>query len=131
MSTAASSDPIAKAFFNPQVQETLKSLTGLNYEKIFRVSRLGQRLDPPSYSFMTDEELKEARREIKVKALKMLQMPPVMSERKDEVKGFNFDLLKSRYSEQQEKLDKLKEFRQHLIDQSYAMAPLKVRNVAL
>jgi len=91
MSTAASSDPIAKAFFNPQVQETLKSLTGLNYEKIFRVSRLGQRLDPPSYSFMTDEELKEARREIKVKALKMLQMPPVMSERKDEVKVLEHD----------------------------------------
>ena len=53
-----------------------------------------------------------------------------VGKRKDEVKGFNFDLLKSRYSEQQEKLDKLKEFRQHLIDQSYAMAPLKVRNVA-
>jgi len=49
-----------------------------------------------------------------------------VGKRKDEVKGFNFDLLKSRYSEQQEKLDKLKEFRQHLIDQSYAMAPLKV-----
>ena len=53
-----------------------------------------------------------------------------VGKRKDEVKGFNFDMLKSRYSEQQEKLDKLKEFRQHLIDQSYAMAPLKVRNVA-
>ena len=91
MSTTASGDPIAKAFFNPRVQQTLKSLTGLNYEKIFRVSKTGQRLDPPSYQFMTDKELKQAKEEIRVKALKMLQMPPVMSERKEEVKVLEHD----------------------------------------
>ena len=91
MSTAASGDPIAKVFFNPRVQQTLKSLTGLNYEKIFRVSKKGQKLDPPSYQFMTEKELKQAQEEIRVKALKMLQMPPVMSERKEEVKVLEHD----------------------------------------
>ncbi len=91
MSTTASSDPIAKVFFNPRVQQTLKSLTGLNYERIFRVSKKGQRLDPPSYQFMTDKELRQAKEEIRKKALKMLQMPPVMSERKEEVKVLEHD----------------------------------------
>jgi len=91
MSTTGSGDPIAKAFFNPRVQQTLKSLTGLNYEKIFRVSKTGQKLDPPSYQFMTDKELRQAKEEIRVKALKMLQMPPVMSERKEEVKVLEHD----------------------------------------
>ena len=76
-------DLIAKAFFSDPVQKTLKSLTGLNYEKIFRVTKKGQKLDPPSYTFMTDKELKEAKEKIRLKAEKMLQMPPVMSERKE------------------------------------------------
>ena len=84
-------DPIAKMFFNAQVQETLKSLTGLNYEKVFRVSKRGQKPDPPSYAFMTEKELKKVREEIKQKALNLLQMPPVMSERREEIKKLEYD----------------------------------------
>lgn len=50
MSTNTTGDSIAKAFFSDPVQKTLKSLTGLNYEKIFRVTKKGQKLDPPSYT---------------------------------------------------------------------------------
>jgi len=84
-------DPIAKVFFNPQVQETLKWLTGLNYEKVFRVSKRGQKPDPPTYAFMTEKELKKAREDIKQKALNLLQMPPVMSERREDIKKLEYD----------------------------------------
>ncbi len=86
-----SSDPIAKLFFDPKVQQTLKILTGMKYDKIFRVSRLGKKLDPPSYTFMTDKELKRAQEEAKAKATQLLQMPPVMSERKDALKVLDKD----------------------------------------
>ena len=86
ISNSASSDPVAKIFFNPQVQESLKSLTGLNFEKVFKVARSGKRFNPPNYVFMTDKQLKEAQEEARQKALKLLQMPPVMSVRKDNVK---------------------------------------------
>lgn len=78
-------------FFKPQVQDILKSLTGLNYEKIFRVSRIGARFNPPSYVFMTDKQLKEAQKEAKENALKRLQMPPVLSQRKDQVQILDKD----------------------------------------
>merc|ERR1712083_33466 len=84
-------DPIAKVFFNPQVQETLKWLTGLSYEKVFRVSKRGQKPDPPTYAFMTEKELKKAREDIKQKALNLLQMPPVMSERREDIKKLEYD----------------------------------------
>ena len=80
------SDPVAKLFFNPQVQDMLKTLTGLNYEKVFKVARTGKRFNPPSYTFMTEKELKQAQAEAKAKAMKLLQMPPVLSEQKDDVK---------------------------------------------
>ena len=86
-SASSSSDPVAKLFFNPQVQESLKSLTGMNYEKIFRVSRRGQKVKAPEYVFMTDDQLQKAQTTARQKAEKLLQMPPVMSERKSDIKG--------------------------------------------
>jgi hypothetical protein len=78
-------DPISSAFFKPQVQKTLISLTGLNYGKIFRVARRGQKVTAPTYSFMTEKELEAAKATTKAKALKKLQMPPVMSARSENV----------------------------------------------
>ena len=74
--SSSKGDPVAKLFFNSQIQESLKSLTGLNYEKVFRVSRRGQRVRPPQFVFMTDKQLKVAQIDAKKRAMKLLQMPP-------------------------------------------------------
>jgi len=68
-------------FFEKEVQTLLKELTGLNYEKIFRVRKMGQSVQKPVYQFMTEEEIQEAQNEIRKKAEDKLQMPPVMEER--------------------------------------------------
>jgi len=68
-------------FFDQEVQTLLKELTGLNYEKIFRIRKMGQDVQKPIYQFMTEEEILEAQNEIRVKAEDKLQMPPVMEER--------------------------------------------------
>ena len=81
---SSSGDPVAKLFFNPQIQESLKSLTGLNYAKVFRTKQKGQKSRPPKYVFMTDKQLKEAQTKANAKANALLQMPPVMSERIDD-----------------------------------------------
>lgn len=82
---AGGNDKIAKTFFDSRIQETLKSLTGLNYSKVFRIAKSGKNIKPPTYVFMTEKQLQEARQEAREKALKLLQMPPVMSARKDNV----------------------------------------------
>lgn len=43
--------------------------------------KLGRELEKPVYQFLTNEELEEAREEMRKKALEKLQMPPVMEER--------------------------------------------------
>jgi len=68
-------------FFDEDVQTLLKELTGLNYEKIFRVRKMGQAVQKPVYQFMTEEEIQEAQNEIRKKAEVKLHMPPVMEER--------------------------------------------------
>ncbi|XP_060829818.1 small ribosomal subunit protein mS22 [Bombus pascuorum] len=77
-------DP-APFFFNEHVQELLTTLTRINYEKVFAARIDGTPLEVPQYSFMTDEELQEARARLAVKARKRIQMPPVVKIRSDEV----------------------------------------------
>ena len=84
-SGGSSSDPIGKLFFNPQVQETLTALTGCKHEKIFRLQKKARRTEKPRYQFMTDEQLKKAQQFVDDNAKALLQMPPVMSERSNEV----------------------------------------------
>ena len=73
-----------KAFFDPNVQEALQSLVSVQYEKVFRVSKRGQKMSPPTYVFMTDEQLQKAQMEAQKKARKLLQIPPVLEERTDD-----------------------------------------------
>ncbi|KAK8400020.1 hypothetical protein O3P69_003011 [Scylla paramamosain] len=73
-------DP-APLFFDPNVQEILKRVTGRNYDKIFRRRYDEKRLSPPKYEFLTDEELGELREEMEKKAETLLQMPPVVKQR--------------------------------------------------
>ena len=70
-------------FFEQEVQNLLKRLTGLNYDKVFRARKLGKDPVRPIYQFMTEEELLEARDEAKLKAERKLRMTPVMEERSD------------------------------------------------
>lgn len=68
-------------FYQEDVQQLLQTLTGMDYDKIFRMRRIGKPAEKPIYQFMTDEELQEARRQTEKRARERLQMPPVMSER--------------------------------------------------
>lgn len=54
----AEHDP-APIFFDQKVQELLKRVTGMDFDKIFR-SRLNEKeLEVPKYEFLTDSELNE------------------------------------------------------------------------
>jgi len=75
-------DP-ALFFFDKEVQECLKTLTIVDYKKIFRIRHDRHKLEPPQYKFLTDEELQEARKVTEHKANKYLQMPPVVKQRLD------------------------------------------------
>ena len=68
-------------FFSSPVQILLTRLTGMDYDRIFRVAKLGQHISAPEYQFLTDAELKKVQQKAINTAKKLIQMPPVMSER--------------------------------------------------
>ena len=68
-------------FFSNPVQSLLTRLTGMDYDRIFRVAKLGQHISAPQYQFLTDAELKKAQQKALKTAKKLLQMPPVMDVR--------------------------------------------------
>merc|ERR1719412_362229 len=53
----------------------------MDYDRIFRVAKLGQSIAAPKYQFLTDQELKKAQEKVKQTAKVLLQMPPAMKER--------------------------------------------------
>ncbi len=72
----------------------------MEFERVFRTRKLGQRLHEPKYSFMTEAQLKESLDEAYVKADSILQMPPVLPPRKPinkelaynpEIAGYDLD----------------------------------------
>ncbi|XP_047450210.1 28S ribosomal protein S22, mitochondrial [Mugil cephalus] len=65
---------------DPTVQDILTRITGLDLQKVFRP--LKQELKPPTYKLMTDEQLEQAIKHAKEQAKKLLEMPPVLPERK-------------------------------------------------
>ncbi|XP_029301500.1 small ribosomal subunit protein mS22 isoform X2 [Cottoperca gobio] len=67
-------------FTDPAVQDILTRITGLDLQKVFRPIK--QDLKPPTYKLMTDEQLKQAVDLATDQAKKLLQMPPVLPERK-------------------------------------------------
>ncbi|XP_061684193.1 28S ribosomal protein S22, mitochondrial [Syngnathoides biaculeatus] len=67
-------------FTDRLVQNILTSITGLDLEKVFQP--LKQELKPPTYKLMTDEQLEQAVQLATEKAKQLLQMPPVLPERK-------------------------------------------------
>lgn len=75
---------------NPEVQSLLKELTGRDLNRIFRKRKVEQKIREPKYSFMTQEQLIQARAEAEEKADQFLQMPPVLRPREpiDEILDF-------------------------------------------
>jgi len=71
----------ASLFFNPNVQTRLQRLTGLDYSKVFRVSKEGKKIAAPTYAFLTQKELEKEQAKAKAQAAVKLQMPPVMDVR--------------------------------------------------
>jgi len=71
-------------FFEPRVQSLLKTITATDLETTFPVIKIGQRLKPPEYKFMTDDELKKAVGDATIRAEKWKQIPPVLDARSDD-----------------------------------------------
>ncbi|AWO99279.1 putative 28S ribosomal protein S22 mitochondrial-like [Scophthalmus maximus] len=74
------SDVAKPQFTDPAVQDILTRITGLDLQKVFRP--IQQELKPPTYKLMTDEQLEEALTVATERAKQLLQMPPVLPERK-------------------------------------------------
>jgi len=68
-------------FYDTEVQGLLKTLTGLNQQKIFRTRNVGENIERSIYQFVTEEELQNMQKEFEQKAEMKIQMPPVMDER--------------------------------------------------
>jgi len=84
-------------FFSKQVQVHLMRLTGNDYDRIFRVEKLGQSISPPKYQFLTDDELRQAELKAEQTAKTLLQMPPVMNERETDTTILDSDVALSGY----------------------------------
>ncbi|XP_034404082.1 28S ribosomal protein S22, mitochondrial [Cyclopterus lumpus] len=76
----ALSDNTRPQFTDPAVQDLLTRMTGLDLQKVFRPIK--EELKPPTYKLMTDQQLEEAVELATQQAEKLLQMPPLLSERK-------------------------------------------------
>lgn len=68
-------------FFRENVQTLLERLTGRDFDKVFKNRKLGNRLEPPKYELLTQEELDKLMAETEMKMKKKLQMPPLLQER--------------------------------------------------
>ncbi|XP_037323317.2 28S ribosomal protein S22, mitochondrial [Pungitius pungitius] len=73
-------DDAKPQFTDPAVQDVLGRITGLDLQKVFRPVK--EELKPPTYKLMTDEQLAQAVTLATEQARKLLQMPPVLPERK-------------------------------------------------
>nr|XP_033327336.1 28S ribosomal protein S22, mitochondrial [Megalopta genalis] len=81
----AQPDP-RKIFFHVDVQLLLKTLTRVDYEKVFQPRKVGKPLKNSIMKFLTTEQLKEYERRTDSKAFIRLQMPPVVEAQEDTVK---------------------------------------------
>lgn len=83
-------DP-APLFFDKDVQQFLRTLTRVDYERAFRTRKDGRGIIPPKFKFMTDEDLQKAQWLAQKKLDDVLQMPPVVKTQADTVKVLNED----------------------------------------
>lgn len=70
-----------QSFFDPEVQSDLSRLAHPTDSHVFRVSRRGQAIDPPTYKFVTQKELDKMRRQAGQRAKQKLQVTNLSNEK--------------------------------------------------
>lgn len=88
--SGAGQKSISELFFNKKVQKLLKNITEANPADVFKMQKLGK-ITAPSYKFMTTEDLKRAQAKIKRKMGRLLQIPPVLDVKSDDIKILSED----------------------------------------
>lgn len=83
ISTKTITPSTSAIFFKPEVQELLLNLTRIDLSKVFRRLKVGQQLQAPEYKFLTTEEVEQLKDRAYQKALKKMQIPPVVPPRDD------------------------------------------------
>ncbi|KAI5705416.1 hypothetical protein M8J76_000864 [Diaphorina citri] len=83
LSTKTITKSTSALFFKPEVQELLLKLTRIDLSKVFRKQKYGQELKPPEYKFLTTEEVEKLKEEAYNRAIKKMQMPPIVPARDD------------------------------------------------
>ncbi|CAG0892282.1 unnamed protein product, partial [Cyprideis torosa] len=73
----ADEDP-APLFFSPRVQQLMVSLTGKDYDRVFKTKKLGKALKPPRYHFMTQEQYQQLLAKYDAMAVTLLRPPPYL-----------------------------------------------------
>ncbi|KAL5471361.1 hypothetical protein EMCRGX_G029472 [Ephydatia muelleri] len=71
----------AKSVTDEQVQKLLTRMTGLDLDKVFKTRR--EPLSQPVYKLVDEHQLKKAQMETVERARELLQMPPVLPQRKE------------------------------------------------
>ncbi|VVC33326.1 Ribosomal protein S22, mitochondrial [Cinara cedri] len=82
---------LSNMFFADSVQELLIKLTHVDVQKAFRKRFIGEDPDIPIYKFMTTAEVEKLQAEVKVKANKKVQMPPIVPLQTDLGQVINVD----------------------------------------
>lgn len=83
VSTKTITPATSQIFFKPEVQQLLLNLTRVEVDKVFRKRKHGQELKPPEYKFLTTEEVNMLKEKAYAKAVKKVQIPPVVPPRDD------------------------------------------------
>nr|ACD37579.1 mitochondrial ribosomal protein s22 [Philodina roseola] len=89
-------DPGA-VFIRKDVQEILTNITGFDLKKIFH-QRTNKNMDRIVYKFLTDKQLEEEKLKTIERGRAKLQMPPVLSEAKENVEVLEKDEMLSGFS---------------------------------
>ena len=79
--TQASKPNKHELFFTLPVRNLLYTLAGMDYDRVFKITRRGQKIRAPTYLFLSEQELLDARLKARKRAKWRLQMPPIMNER--------------------------------------------------
>jgi len=87
----------AAIFIRKDVQDILTTITGFDLKKIFR-QRTNKNMDRIVYKFLTDKQLEEEKRKTIERGRAKLQMPPILSEAKENVEILEKDEMLNEFS---------------------------------
>lgn len=91
-------DP-APLFFDEEIQKLLKVVTRPDPDKVFRRRLDGRAIQEPEYKFMTEKQLQKALNKANLEMEQLLQMPPVIKTRVEDVRILSKDPALQGYSD--------------------------------